>query len=111
MKVLILSDGKFGDRAIEVIRGEYPDALMASIEPRDSSELIDDYEFDPAVEEKIQEVDLVVSYIRHPDINFELCLLGKPTIVAIYFGKGFLFQVQQDNPDMVMPLSMCGLKP
>ncbi len=111
MKILILSDGKYGDRALDVIKTEFPDTKMALIEEMDPRELIDEYEFPEDIEELINESDLLISYIRHPDVASELCYYEKPVILAIFFGEGFVNQLLDDNPNVVMPSSMCHLLP
>ena len=123
MKILILSDGirnsktneiepKFGDRAVEVVKTEFPDTKLVAIEEMDPRQLIDEYEFPDEIESLIKESDLLISYIRHPDVASELCYYDeKPVILAIYFGEGFVKQLQEDNPNVVMPSSMCHLLP
>ncbi|MFX0102503.1 MAG: DUF166 family protein [Candidatus Hodarchaeota archaeon] len=110
MKILVISDGQYGDRAIEAIKEHNKDTKFTLVEERDIKELIDEYNFDPDVEAAIAEADLIISYIRHPDINFELALFGKPTIYAIYSGRGFTRQLLQENDQIVNPLSMCALQ-
>ena len=109
MKVLVLSDGPYGDRAIEAIKEFYP-TKFTLVEERDPKELIDEYEFDPGIEADIEEADLLISYIRHPDINIELAFYGKPTIYAIYSGRGFTKQLKQENEQIANPFSMCALE-
>ena len=111
MKIFLISDGKYGDRAIEIIKKKFKDLESATIEERPTNEIIDEYEFTDEIEHKIESSELIISYIRHPDINFELVFYEKPLIVAIYFGKGFLNQLKDENPNVVMPSSMCHLKP
>ena len=111
MKILILSDGKYGDRAVEVVKTEFPETKMIIIEEMNPRELIDEYEFPEEIENEIKNSDLLVSYVRHPDVVSELCYYEKPVILGIYFGEGFLNQIRQDNPYVEMPSSMCHLLP
>jgi len=122
LKILILSDGvrnsktkviepKFGDRALLMVKTEFPDTKLVAIEEMNPRELIDEYEFPEDIDTLIKESDLLISYIRHPDVASELCYYEKPVILAIFFGEGFVKQLQDDNPDVVMPSSMCHLLP
>ena len=63
------------------------------------------------VENSIQNADLLISYVRHPDVVFEICDRQKPTILAINNGQGFLNQVRSANPKVVQPISMCNATP
>jgi hypothetical protein len=60
---------------------------------------------------KINWADLLISYIRHPDVVMEICEYEKPIIIAVDFGKGFLRQVKGINSKIVMPEAMCNMKP
>lgn len=111
MNIVLVSDGKYGDRAVDTIKAKFPDVRMLLVEPRSPSEIIDEYEFPPGIADAIARADLVISYIRHPDINLELAALGKPLIVAIDHGQGFLHQARREHPLVVMPSSMCHLQP
>ena len=111
MKIVIISDGKYGDRAVEVVKTEFPETKMVIVEEMDPHQLIDDFEFPEDIEKEIQESNLIVSYVRHPDVASELCYYDKPVILGIFFGEGFLRQIQDDNPFVVMPSSMCHLLP
>jgi len=110
MKILIISDGPFGDRAAENIRKKFPDTSLCYIEEVDRKILLDEYEFKDNVEQLIEGSDLLISYIRHPDIILELCYYNKPTIIAIFRGTGLLNQAKEINPKVVMPSSMCSLE-
>ncbi len=61
------------------------------------------------VENSIGEADLLIIYVRHPDVVAELCYRKKPTIIAVDFGEGFLRQQKESNPNIVMPISMCSI--
>ena len=111
VKIVLISDGKYGDRAVETIESKFPGASMVFVEPRNPAEIIDEYDFEPTVLKAIQGADLVISYIRHPDINLELATLDKPLIVAIDHGQGFLNQLRREHPNVSMPSSMCHLQP
>jgi len=111
IKIAILSDGKYGDRAVNVIKKKIPDTELIILEERDASEIIDEVFLEDTIERSIKEADLLILYVRHPDVVYEICSRQKPTILAIDFGQGFLKQVQEINPRIVMPISMCNALP
>ena len=61
------------------------------------------------VERDIDNADLLIIYVRHPDVVAEICYRKKPTILAVDFGEGFLRQQKEDNPTIIMPPSMCSI--
>ncbi|KKM63154.1 hypothetical protein LCGC14_1514360 [marine sediment metagenome] len=61
------------------------------------------------VEKEIADADLLIIYIRHPDIVSEICYHNKSTILAVDFGEGFLRQQKEVNPTIFMPASMCSI--
>jgi len=61
------------------------------------------------VESEIVQADLLIIYVRHPDVVAEICYRKKPTILAVDFGEGFLRQQKEDNPTIIMPPSMCSI--
>jgi len=63
------------------------------------------------VERDIVHADLLIIYVRHPDVVAEICNRKKPTILAVDFGEGFLRQQKEDNPTIIMPTSMCSITP
>ncbi len=111
LRIILLSDGQFGDRAVETIKQKFDDVSMVLVEPRDAREIIDEYEFPPGVRERLHACDLIISYVRHPDINLELAGICKPLLIAIDQGRGLLQQARDINPATFMPSTMCHLEP
>lgn len=111
MKILIPSDGKYGDRAEVVIRARFPETRLWILPEETPGTFLEEVAFPPEFEAAVADADLVISYVRHPDVVAEMCALGKPFISAIYLGPGFLRQLQRENPRAVMPRSMCLLEP
>lgn len=109
--ILILSDGKYGDRAAKVIQKKLPNTTMVILEERDPQEFIDEVLLEESVEIAINKADLLIIYIRHPDVVQEICDRNKPSILAIDFGEGFLRQVKEINSKVVMPTAMCNFFP
>ena len=108
-KILILSDGKYGDRAAKVIKKKFNDTKIITIQERNPAEIIDDVDLGEEVERDIGHADLLIIYVRHPDVVAEICYRKKPTILAVDFGEGFLRQQKEDNPNILIPTSMCSI--
>ncbi len=104
MKVGIVTDGKYGERAYENISKVFP-CEWIQIEEVPSNIVLDEYELN------IIDCDLYISYLRHPDQVFALAELGKPTILGISFGAGHLRQVQEINSKIVAFTTMCSIEP
>lgn len=111
IEILILSDGKYGDRAAKVIQKKFPSTTMVTLDERDPQEFIDEVLLEERVEIAINRADLIIIYIRHPDVVQEICDRNKPSILAIDFGEGFLRQVKEINSKVVMPTAMCSFFP
>lgn len=102
MKIGIVSDGKFGDRAYEVIREKFPTEWIVA--PFPQSMLVDDLDLD------IPACDLYLSYVRHPDVALAIIEKQKPVVLGISFGPGFLRQAKGINENVVAPVTMCSLE-
>ena len=102
MKIGIVSDGKFGDRAFEIIRERFPTDWI--IAPFPQSMVVDDLELD------IPACDLYISYVRHPDVALTIVEKQKPVILGVSFGPGFLRQAKEINENIVAPITMCSLE-
>ena len=102
MKIGIVSDGKFGDRAFEVIREKYPAEWILA--PFPQSMVVDDLDL------PLPDCDLYISYVRHPDVALAIIEKQKPVILGVSFGLGFLRQAKGINEDIVAPVTMCSLE-
>src|SRR5512136_2246580 len=102
MKIGIVSDGKFGDRAFEIIRERFPTEWIMA--PFPQSIMVDDLEL------TLPECDLYISYVRHQDVALAIIEKQKPVIMGISFGPGFLRQAKEINEDIVAPTTMCSLE-
>lgn len=102
MKIGIVSDGKFGDRAYEVIRERFPTEWIMA--PFPQGMMADDIEL------TLPECDLYISYVRHPDVALAIIEKMKPVILGVSFGPGFLRQAKAINEDIIAPLTMCSLE-
>lgn len=102
MKIGIVSDGKFGDRAFEIIRERFPTGWI--IAPFPQGIMVDDIEL------TLPECDLYISYVRHPDVALAIIEKQKPVILGVSFGPGFLRQAKEINENIVAPPTMCSLE-
>ena len=102
MKIGIVSDGKFGDRAYEIIRERFPTEWIVA--PFPQSMIVDDLEL------TLPECDLYISYVRHPDVALAIIEKQKPVILGVSFGPGFLRQAKGINENIVAPVTMCSLE-
>jgi len=102
MKICIVSDGKFGDRAFEVIRERFPTEWIMA--PFPNSPIADD------VDLVLPDCDLYISYVRHPDVALAIIEKQKPVIMGVSFGPGFLRQAKGINENIVAPPTMCSLE-
>ena len=102
MKIGIVSDGKFGDRAFEVIQEKFPTEWIMA--PFIQSPIADDLEL------TLPECDLFISYVRHPDVALAIVEKLKPVILGVSFGPGFLRQAKGINEDIIAPPTMCSLE-
>ena len=105
LKVGLISDGKYGDRAFENIKKLFDIEwiLVPDIAP---SVMLDD-----DINLKIPECDLYLSYVRHPDIILEIARLQKPLILGITPGMGLFQQAKAINSRVISPRTMCSLEP
>ncbi len=103
MKVSIVSDGVLGDRAFEQCLTRFP-TDFAQVEPLAATAM------DDATIE-VPEADLYLSYLRSPALALALVEKGRPVILAVSFGPGFVRQARAINPDVVAPETMCSLEP
>jgi hypothetical protein len=102
MKIGIVSDGKFGDRAYEIIKEKFPTEWIMA--PFPQGIMVDD------VELTLPKCDLYISYVRHPDVALAIIDRQKPVILGVSFGPGFLRQAKGINENIVAPPTMCSLE-
>ena len=105
LKVGLISDGKYGDRAFENIK-KFFDVEWILVPDIAPSVMLDD-----DLNLKIPVCDLYLSYVRHPDIILEIARLQKPLILGITPGMGLYRQAKTINPKIISPRTMCSLEP
>lgn len=102
MKIGIVSDGTYGDRAYEIIKERFPaEWIMA---PFPSWMMVDDIDL------TLPDCDLYISYVRHPDVALAVIEKGEPVILGVSFGPGFLRQAKEINENIVAAPTMCSLE-
>jgi len=99
----IVTDGKYGNDAYENISKVFP-CEWIEVEELPTSMIFDDYELD------IPDCDMYIAYLRHPDQVFALAELGKPALLGISFGDGFMDQIQEINPKVIKFPTMCSVE-
>jgi hypothetical protein len=102
MKIGIVSDGIYGDRAYEIIKERFPTEWITA--PFPSGMMVDDLDL------TLPECDLFISFVRHPDVALAIVGKGKPVILGVSFGPGFLRQAKGINENIVAPPTMCSLE-
>ena len=112
ISVAIVSDGKYGDRAYEVIKKKLPCEYVI-LKYRGSFE---DIEIEEETLKKLKNFHILITYLRDPDLTYALIqeinsqkLDKKPfIIVGIWKGEGFKRQVERFK-NVVCPDLMCNL--
>jgi len=103
VKIGIVSDGQYGERAYEQIRRRFPTEWI--LLPFPSSLVVDDIDL------TIPPCDLYISYLRHPDIAMELIKTGVPVLLGVNLGPGLIAQAKEYNPAVIGPETMCSFLP
>ena len=104
LKVGLVSDGKYGERAFENIKKNFEVVWILVPEIPSNVMLGDDLELD------IPDCDIYISYVRHPDIILELAELQKPLILGVLPGVGLLNQARNINCQVIHAPTMCSLE-
>jgi len=103
LKVGLVSDGKYGERAFENIKKNFEVEWILVPDIPSNIMLDDDLELD------IPDCDIYISYVRHPDIILELAELQKPLILGVLPGVGLLNQARNINRQVIHAPTMCSL--
>jgi len=104
LKIGIISDGKYGERAFENISKKYSTTWITVPDIEPTIMLDDDIELD------IPDCDLFISYARHPDIILEIATLNKPLILGVLPGYGLYQQAYNINQNTIHAPTMCSLQ-
>ncbi len=104
LKVGVITDGKYGERAFENIKKKF-EAEWIVLPEIPSNVMLDD-----DINLEIPDCDIYISYARHPDIILELAELQKPLILGVLPGIGLLNQARNINDRVIHAPTMCSLE-
>ena len=104
LRIGVISDGKYGERAFENIQKVFPTTWIL-VPFYESNFFLDD-----DINLEIPECDLYISYVRHPDIILEIAALNKPLILGVLPGYGLYRQAFNLNSNTIHAPTMCSLE-
>ncbi|MDI6643854.1 MAG: DUF166 family protein [Methanobacteriaceae archaeon] len=111
MKIVIVTDGPYGERAHETIKKDF-ECDFVQLEPP-TSLFMDEVEIDPDSFKKLEKADILITYVLHPDLTLELVekLNHKVEwiIVGAWRGEGFKNQLEKFG-NVTCPENMCDLE-
>ncbi|ABR55804.1 DUF166 domain-containing protein [Methanococcus aeolicus] len=106
LNILIISEGKYGERAVKIIGDKFNCDFMKLNYLGD----FEDIEIDKNQLKEIEKYDIVITYILNPDLTYYLLkeLSNKPlfTIVGAWAGEGFKKQLENFG-NVICPNLMC----
>lgn len=111
IKVAIVTDGPYGDRAYDTIKKEFNTDFIELEQP--TSMFMDDIEIPEKHVKQIEDTNILITYTTHPDLTLELVerFADKVDwiIVAAWRGDGFKNQLETYE-NVVCPYIMCELE-
>lgn len=111
MKVAVVTDGRYGERSYKTIK-KYFDCKIVKMKCP-SEAFLDDVEIPNNVFKKLKDTEIILIYILHPDVIYELVRRisdGKKwIIVASWDGEGFKKQLQAFK-NVICPDLMCNIR-
>jgi hypothetical protein len=111
MKVVIVTDGPYGDRAYETIKKEFETRFIEL--PHPTSTFIEELEIPKTDMEIIEGANILITYTTHPDITTILIERFHDevdwVIVAAWKGEGFKNQFKSYS-NVIFPNIMCELE-
>ncbi|BBL61019.1 hypothetical protein MARBORIA2_06330 [Methanobrevibacter arboriphilus] len=112
ISVVILTDGPYGDRAYDTIKEEFV-ADFIQLEPPSGMFLDDEIELPKDAALKIENANIIISYISHPDLALDIVYRFADKvdwiIVASWKGDGFKNQLESKN-NVSCPYIMCEIE-
>ena len=110
INVVIVTDGPYGDRAYEHIKNEFETEFIKLEQP--TSSFADEIVIPRDTLKKLENADLLITYVLHHDLTLELVEKLHDTvgwiIVAAWQGKCFRNQVERIE-NVTAPDNMCDL--
>jgi len=111
LKVVIATDGPYGERAFENIKKEF-DAEFIELE-QPTAMFMDELDIPEDLLNKIKEANILITYTTHPDVTLDLVdMVNKDVdyiIVAAWRGEGFKNQLERYG-NVTCPYIMCELE-
>lgn len=111
IKVVIATDGPYGNRAYDTIKKEFDTEFIELEQP--TSMFIDDIEIPEKDAKLIEDANILITYTTHPDVTLELVerFADKVDwiIVAAWKGDGFKNQLET-HENVICPYIMCELE-
>jgi len=111
IKVIIVTDGPYGDRTYDTVCKDFECDFIELEQPE--SMFIDDVEIPNNMLDKLEKADLIISYILHPDLLLEMVENVHDKvgwiIVAAWRGEGLKNQLE-DYGNVNCPETMCELE-
>ncbi|MCE7699884.1 MAG: hypothetical protein K8E24_014045, partial [Methanobacterium paludis] len=111
LKVAIVTDGPYGDRAFETINEIFNTSFIELEQP--SSMFLDEIEIPGKDLKLLENANILITYTTHPDLTLELVdkLYNKVNwvIVAAWKGEGFKNQLESHG-NVTCPYIMCELE-
>jgi hypothetical protein len=110
LKIIIVSDGPYGERAYETIKKDF-DTEFFIMEPP-AGMFLDEVEIPSDQFKHMQKADILISYILHPDLTLEVVEKLHDQvewiIVGAWRGEGFKNQLTRFG-NVTCPENMCDL--
>ncbi|MDI6724358.1 MAG: DUF166 family protein [Methanobacterium sp.] len=111
LKVVIATDGPYGDRAFENIKKEFDTEFIELEQP--TSMFMDEIDIPEDQLTKIKDANILITYTQHPDLTLDLIdMVNKDVdyiIVAAWRGEGFKNQLE-NYENVTCPYIMCELE-
>ena len=110
MRISIITDGPYGERAYATIKEEF-DCDYIVMEPP-ASAFMDEIDLPQDIMNQLENADIIISYVLHPDLTLDLvdALHNKVEwiIVGAWRGDGFKNQLESYG-NVTCPENMCDL--
>jgi len=110
MKIAIVTDGPYGERAYATIKEEFDCDYIVMEAP--TSTFMDEIDLPPETLARLGKADIILTYILHPDLALDLvdALHSKVEwiIVGAWRGEGFKNQLESYG-NVTCPENMCDL--
>ena len=111
LKVVIATDGPYGERAFENIKKNFDTEFVELEQP--TSMFMDEIDIPVDTLAEIKDANILITYTQHPDLTLDLVdMVNKAVdyiIVAAWRGEGFKNQLEQYE-NVTCPYIMCELE-